>query len=298
MNWAISQWQKFWFSPVSLLNLAVMRVLLATNLFFNYLSRHSVLQELFTDEGLVSREAAYHAIREARRPLIPLYIWPDSLVSWVHGALLIALVLMALGVGGRLMIFICYLITLAFNQRNVSATFGIDNVSLAFLLFLSGTQASSRLSIFRSGSQVLSTDFLTPICYRLIQIQLCAIYFWAGFEKLLGQPYWEGTAIWLFVANSQFKALDFTWLRHVPWFIYFATYTTVAFELVIFPVGVWFKRFSRPILFAGLGLHMAIATMGQLLGLSLAMLAPYFLFTDCERELAIIRQRWKKIASK
>jgi hypothetical protein len=123
---------------------------------------------------------------------------------------------------------------------------------------------------------------LTGVGVRLAQIQLCIIYFYSGFEKLKGQPWWEGTAIWQVIGNDQLAMFNFAFLKSVPLLLTVATYITVLFE-VYFPALVWFRRTRRWLLLLGIGLHIGIAVSIGLYFFSIAMLSVYILFLDSEK---------------
>jgi uncharacterized protein YbbC (DUF1343 family) len=99
--------------------------------------------------------------------------------------------------------FFTWVIGLAFLQRNYSVAFGADVIGGLFLFYLSFTQCCERWTLKNwlnkklggVAQAVVHSDDLSAVFYRLIQLQLCVIYMYTGFEKLKGMSWWDGTAL-------------------------------------------------------------------------------------------------------
>lgn len=285
-----SAWSEFWFSPRSLLNLAIFRIVLATTMFAMYLSRHRDVQLFYTDQGLIPKDMSISVIPDFFRPYFVLSFWSDGWVSTVHLIFLAALLLLALGIGGRLITALAWLLHIAFLQRNYSIAFGADLIGGIFLFYLIFTQSCAELSVWKwfrakylNKQTVAQSDILTSVFYRIIQVQLCVIYFYTGFEKLKGASWWDGTALWSVFANPQMVVTDLTWLSQFPLIIVGLTFMTVLFE-VYFPILVWVKKTRPWILLAGVGFHLGIALFMSLYSFAVIMMAPYILFVS-ERDI-------------
>ena len=281
-------WTDFWFSPVPLLNLALFRIVLAATMLGIYIPRQLDLNLFFTENGILPKQLAFEVIPEFFRPASMLAFWPDSWVPGMHLLLLLGLFCLVLGVGNRgvstlISVLVVYL-DQAFLQRNMSVMFGADQIGGIFLLYLALADHSKHLSVqayFNSKKPKLSTEILTPMFYRLIQVQLCIVYAYTGFEKLKGNSWWDGTALWSVFANPQFVIADMTWVRHFPWAIVAACFMTILFE-IYFPVLVWIKAIRKYVLSFGVLFHTGIAVVMALYGFALVMMAPYLLFIDSE----------------
>ncbi len=282
-------WQDFWFSPVPLLNLALFRILLAGTLAAQYISRQFDVSLFYTDQGILPKALSLKVLPENYRPFAIFSFWPDSWVPFVHATFVLLLLCLCLGIGNRLIALTASFLHLAFIHRNYGIAFGADQVGGIFLIYLSFTNCNQRLSVTSFLKQKIAraqepmespqSDLLTSIFYRMIQIQLCVIYAYSGMEKLKGQTWWDGTALWSVFANPQMVIGNFLWLRHFPFLIVFLSFSTLLFE-IYFPVLVWVKTLRKPALIVGLMFHLGIGFVMALWSFSLVMLAPYLLFLD------------------
>ena len=118
-----------------------------------------------------------------------------------------------------------------------------------------------RLLAIRRGKTDADPDYVdeswtATLAVRLIQTHLCVIYLFGGLGKLQGRAWWTGEAIWLSVANPEYRSLDMTWLAP-EWGLRFGellAHATVFFEL--FYICLIWNRWTRPlVLLTALGVH-------------------------------------------
>jgi hypothetical protein len=275
-------WCEFWFAPQSLLNLAIFRIILCGTLFAMYLDRFRDVKIFYTDEGLLPRSLALQVIPEFYRPSFEWFFWSDSQSQLFHFFLVFGLLLLTLGIGGRILAVFVWILQIAFLHRNYSVAFGADLIGGIFLLYLAMTQSCERLSLIRlwfPRKKPVLSDIFTSVFYRMIQVQLCVIYIYTGMEKLKGGSWWDGTALWSVFANPQMVIADLTWFRFVPYLVVVFTFSTVLFE-IYFPVLVWNSRLRLRLLAVGLLFHSGIGFIMALWSFSLVMVAPYILFVS------------------
>lgn len=280
-------WSEFWFSGRDLYHLAIFRIILCFTLFSIYVGRQMDVTLFFTDKGILPKELATSVIPDFYRPYFVFSFWSDAWVPTLHLLFVFSLLLLALGVGGRILTLIAWLLQIAFLQRNYSIAFGADLIGGIFLFYMIFTQSCAELSAWTwfkkkflgKTSKVVSSDIFTSVFYRIIQVQLCVIYFYTGLEKLKGNSWWDGTALWSVFANPQMMVADFTWLKNFPLLVVMMTFVTVLFE-VYFPVLVWVRKTRIWLLLAGVGFHIGIGVFMHLYSFAFVMMAPYILFVS------------------
>lgn len=272
-------WDHFWFSSQSLLGLAFMRIILCGTMFYMYSVR--LLNMNYYQEGSwVPRALALEAMPDLYRPLFLWTFWPDSWSLFFHILLVLLLGLLTLGVGGRWLMWMAWIINAGFIQRNYSVNFGADIIAALFLFYMSFTQSCERLSIinlFKRNKGFVNSDILSSVMIRMMQVQICVIYAYTGLEKLKGATWWDGTALWSVLANPQMTTMDFSFLRSTPWVIPLIAYVTILFE-VYFPAMVAWPKTRKIWLFVGALFHAGIGIFMGLGPFAFTMVSTYFLF--------------------
>ncbi|WP_374080392.1 HTTM domain-containing protein [Bdellovibrio bacteriovorus] len=276
-----SMWDRFWFAPQDLLGLAFMRVLLCGTMVYMYVVR-LMNMSYYGENSWIPRSMALEALPELYRPLFLWCIWPDSLNLVMHVLLVVLLVLLTLGIGGRWLMWMAWVINMGFIQRNYSVNFGADIIATLFLFYMSFTQSCERLSVLnllRKKTAFQFSDTLSSVMIRMMQVQICVIYAYTGWEKLKGGSWWDGTALWSVMANPQMTTMDFSFLRSVPWSIPVLAYTTIIFE-VYFPAMVAWPKTRNLWLLAGFFFHAGIGVFMGLGPFATTMVSTYFLFLN------------------
>ncbi|CAN5651453.1 hypothetical protein BH10BDE1_BH10BDE1_12540 [soil metagenome] len=289
---AVGAFDKFFFEFSAPLSVAGFRIMFGTTLLINVVLRMMHTEYYFTDAGGISAADAATLLPDFFRPAF--YWMPTSLAAaWImQSVMAAALVAFTLGIFGRigtritsLVILFCHLGLL---QRNFSIVYGADMVSSFWCFGFCFVDSTERLSLRsrwqnrKDSWRTVEPDWsriLTSMGVRLMQIQLCVIYMYTGFEKLKGGDWWDQTAVWKVLGNEQLMLADLSFLRAVPLVIGLATWGTVLFE-VYCPLLFWGKKTSRWTILAGWSLHIGIALTMGLFIFSLTMMSAYWLFLE------------------
>lgn len=278
----IRSWDHFWFGVDGAWNLACMRVVLVGTMFYTYLWRVSNLS-YFNSDSILPREYSMKIFSEFGRPWLSWCFWPDTWAGSVHWIYLGLLFLIFVGLSNRLLMVFCWILHMGFIHRNYAVVFGADIISGIFLFYLSFTKCCEELTFKKylptclGSKKKMNPDMISSVFYRLMQIQICAIYAYTGFEKLKGGSWWDGTALWTVLANPQMAAFDMAWTQHFSLFILAGSFLTIIFE-IYFPVMAINPRVRPYWLTAGVLFHLSIGILMGLMSFSAVMISTYFLF--------------------
>ncbi len=277
--WGIG-WNRFWFTPSDPLLLSLLRILAG-----GLLTWSSVVW-LLDAEGFFS-STAWQAPANVWRLNDQPWHW-----SWYFSAnsatsvrllaivTLVASALLTLGLATPLAAIVTLLGFLSAVNRAPLNAFGFDDAIGLVLVPLVIGPAGARLSLDRllwprfttQGPSVRAT-----IALRLIQIHLCVLYFFSGTGKLLGASWWEGTALWGALANSQYRTLDLTFLAWHPLVINALTLGTLFWE-ISYAALIW-PRLTRPLVLAiAIPVHLGIGLAMGMMEFGLAMLVANMAF--------------------
>lgn len=279
-----SAWNKFWFAPIDLFPAAVFRIAFAAVIFLQYAFRQVNLLEYYSDRGVVPLAEATELLNEIFRPAFFWFPASDAAIVSLHALYLLLILLLGLGFYSRIIAVFALVIQVAFLYRNYSVAYGADIITCYWLLYLCFIESDRELSLRKklklpSLAPKFSDLSLSTMGVRLIQIQLCVIYGYTGFEKLKGPGWWEGTAIWQVMSNQQLTTLDLSFLQNFPMVIVLMTYSTLIFE-IYFPFAVWNPKTRNWWLAIGFMFHVGIALTMGLIFFSGVMVAAYIVFLN------------------
>jgi hypothetical protein len=200
----------------------------------------------------------------------------------MHAILVVGLLLLTMGIGGRILMVITWVLTMGFMQRNYAQNFGADVIAALMMFYMLFTNSCARLSVLNligKRADFKKSGMLTSMMIRMMQFQICVIYGYTGWEKLKGGSWWDGTALWSVMANPQMTTMDFSFLRYAPWMIPIVAYLTIIFE-VYFPVMVAWPKTRYLWLILGVFFHAGIGLFMGLGPFALVMMSTYFLFIN------------------
>lgn len=281
-------WDQFFFAPTALLPIGIFRAVFGALTFVMYSIRSAHWRFYFTDEGFLPASRALEILPEFHQPILTWYPHSVGGTLAMQIVFLVALAMLALGVFGRVAALVSFVIHVAFLQRNYAIGYGADFVAtFAFfsLIFMDNSRAFSLTAWWKKRrglawkAQGEISSMISTMGMRLMQLQLCIIYGYTGMEKLKGAPWWDGTAVWSVIGNTQLMLFDLSWLKNFPMVIAGMTFATLFFE-VYFPAMIWYRPIRKWLLLIGVGLHLGITFTIGLFFFSFLMMSAYLLFLD------------------
>lgn len=256
-------WNDFWFQPsnVQLLSISLFRMLLGSLLFIFYSLRFLEFETYYGSLGFLPIDKLniydlnfnYYILSFVQS------LQSESLFFILHIIFLVLLLLLAVGVLPRWATFVTFILHVLFLHRNPLINYGVDFYSVCFLFYLSFIQHSQAFSLKSKFLKIKlkPIDVLSCMGYRLLQVQLVVAYAYAGFEKLKGQTWWEGKAVWNTVINPQVAIFDLTWMSQFPFVIAVLTFLTIIYE-VYAPVAFFNSKARKLWIVMGMCFHIGI----------------------------------------
>jgi len=282
---SITYWDKFWFKPIDTFSLSCFRFFFCSVLLIMYLIRFFDIKLFFYNSGLMTASSAKNLHEIYTQKALFFGISSDALLYFCYLAFIGILLLMALGAAHRLLAILAFILHLVFIQRNPSIVFGADMVATFWLFYLMFTKSNNHINwlqyfFSKKGTKLSKSkkgDWLSTIMIRFIQIQLCVIYMFSGLEKLRGNSWWEGTAIWEAFSFYGISLVNSSVILSLPLISSVLTIFTILFE-IYFPVLVWVPKIRSILLILGFCFHLSIAICMNLYFFSFIMLSAYILF--------------------
>lgn len=290
-DWATA-WNRFWFTPADPLPLAVIRI--AVGLLLTW-SMTVWLLDADAFLGTTGWQQPHNVWRSNDQPW--QWSWYFAVpsptgVRVLCGITLIAAVLLTIGLATPLAVVVALAGLVSVVNRAPLNVFGFDDTLGLLLIPLVIGPAGARLSVdsllFAGRGAAPSTR--ATIALRLLQVQLCIVYFFSGCGKLLGASWWEGTALWGAAANVQYRTLDLTWLARHPLLTNAITLVTLFWE-VAYAALVW-PRLTRPLVLAmAVAVHLGIGLAMGMMEFGLSMIVANLAFVPASWFLPLVSRR-------
>jgi hypothetical protein len=291
---AINGWNRFWFAAVDPATLGLVRILAGAMLLYTHAVWTLDLLAFFGPDSWVSVDTARSVYDGNAAMPLDMYggqsfVWSVFFVAttpamvWVvHVVALVVFAMLTLGLFTRAAAILGWILAVSYVHRTPGALFGLDQINtlLAFALLIGPSGACYSLDSWmrrrKAAAQGKSIAAIEPsvganIALRLVQLHMCVIYMFAGFGKLVGVAWWNGTGLWGAVANYEYQSLDATWIAWWPVFGAVMSHVTVYWE-IYYPALIW-PRATRPwMLLLAIPLHLGIAFFMGMITFGLVML--------------------------
>jgi hypothetical protein len=283
-------WNRFWFTPIDPLPLAVLRIGTGLITLLHLLSFNSDLTRWFAANGILPTAVIRNldAIANSRGYdySFLFYVQTPTELWIVHSVAIVIALAFTVGLLTRVTSVLTLLVVLNYSHRAPMLTGQLEPVLSMLLFYLCFGPAGARLSVDsfllpKLGWLMPERSVAAGVVIRLIQVHGAAFYAMFGLTKLFGEAWWSGDAIWLVLAQTHSRPLDLSWLRDYPRILNAWAHAIVAYEL-LFPVLIW-NRYARPLLLAiGVFVWLSIGLITGLVPYALAMLVVNRAFVPVE----------------
>lgn len=260
-----------WFYPVEQRIYSIVRVCYAFAAMLNLVTLWPERYSFFSDEGMV----AVKSFSIEHPSIILLFRSPAEIDALFISAFIVMFCLL-LGVGSRIAIFLCCLWNVSIHIALGPMSSGFDSVLrvYGFILLISPLPEGWRPGFLRKER---TYSALVPVYgLRLMQLQLCAIYWSTVLPKWMNDTWRSGDYLWYFL-NSSFSKIPHELSLQYASLLQFFTWGTLLFESTI-PLLLICARTRRIALAFGLLFHGTIAVVSTLYLFSVAMLPAYASF--------------------
>jgi hypothetical protein len=191
------------------------------------------------------------------------------------------------------MTVLLYFGMLSLYHRNVSSNGGPDAIPLliSFYLMLCPAGAAYSLDALRASRKRGGTwvePLIVPWAQRLLQMQLCLIYFQSSVIKCQGQLWRDGTTVHYVLFNREFGWFDLEWLTQYPLLINVMSHSALLVQFVL-AFWLWFRPTRRWAILAGIAFHLGIRPVLNIPGFGEFMTALYITFLAPDELDAVVR---------
>jgi hypothetical protein len=284
-------WNDFWFRDEPTPQLDVVRAGIGLAMFVAAVFLTPRVPELYADGGWIPWGGLRMFIDDPWTASVFFHLHTTSQVLAFHYGFIAACLCLCLGLGTPLVKWIVFIGEISYWYRCPPTAYGVDEVLCNVLLILCLAPVGRHYSVDawlrrawarRRGKPAPSrSNGWRFACTRLLQIQMVLILLFSGLQKIRGNDWWNGDAVWHSLTNYQFDApLDF-FAAHF-WIVNLLTHGTLVVE-VSYAFLIWGKKTRPFVLVSAIGLHLGI---GAMMGLY------YFSAVNIMGHLSFVRPEW------
>ena len=203
-------------------------------------------------KGLVGRELG-EAIASFESPLIPklswlttlgvtLHISDETVLTFAWVALLSAGFLLLFGLLSRPAAIVAWLVHLCAAESGGLLAYGADNFMTTALFYLMLSPLPDRYSFdhWVTKSKPKCPEAL-GFWRRVLQVNLCYVYFVGGLAKLLGNGWWDGSNLWRALIRPPFNLVSPDVLIQFKYVLPVLGISICLLE-VSYPVFIWLRK--------------------------------------------------------
>lgn len=213
-------------------------------------------------------------------------------IRWIY---LIFLVFLGFGFLTRFSSIVCWLLHLSLLKSADCFMYGADYIHTILLFFCIifpvGRYFSLDNKIFGIRQKVNALPYL-----RILQIQLCIIYFFAGIAKAMGENWWNGHSIWKSLIRTDLGGIDFYWIADYPILPITLGVGVICIE-TFYPIMIWVKKINKLWLWGIVAMHVSITFFLDLHIFSATMIifnfSAFYFYIYAEKQKAFVAEKPK-----
>lgn len=299
-------WLQFWFQELPTTPIEITRIGVGIALLLYYGLATPYLFAIWGDDGWLPRTLLSQVVDDPLEQSLHYYMSAPWQQALFHAVFVAACTALALGWRTSWAKWLALIGLISYSYRNPTLTYGFHSIAAALLVILCYAPIGRALSLDRvrevrraklSGLEArppLATSAWGFACTRLMQIQMAVLFLVSATEKLRGDEWWNGDAVWRVFTHTDYYSgsLLLDVLASNYWLVNIATYATVLIELA-YPFLIW-QRETRPyLLAAAIFLHVQFALLMGLYLFSFVMIMGHMSFVRHEW-LSALGAAWKR----
>jgi predicted DCC family thiol-disulfide oxidoreductase YuxK len=288
-------WSQIWFQSRPTSPLEITRMGVGAALLVNYGLATPYLFLFWGEEGWMPRALLFDDTIDPWTQSVFFYFTAPWQWAAFHALFLFCCAAFMLGWRTSWVKWIVLIGQISFAYRNPILVYGVDKILISLLFILCLAPIGRAISLDRSRAvraakrgklEATLPRYNSPwagACTRLMQIQMAVLFVYSALEKIRGDRWWNGDAIWsVFIHIDYYSRFVLDLFASHYWLVNVATYLTILIEIA-FPFLIWQQRTRPYLLAAAIFLHLQFATL---------MGMPYFSFVMVMGHMSFVRPEW------
>lgn len=294
----IMGWDEFFFAPKPTESIAIFRILWGSLLLIYFFFDLGNIETIYGPHGILSLKTVSTQFQYPHLNLFNLFGNSYDVTYTIFTIYGLAILGTILGFYTRasLLTLLCCMVSI--HHRNIWVTSSSETLIRIMTILLLCSPCGHSFSIDsllgRKYPSFKKNRDWAPWALRLMQIQLCVVYLCTVWQKLKGETWFDGTALYYATRYESMKNFPLPIILENLAALKLLTWGTLLIEIALGTL-VWIKEFRKPIIIAGIGFHLGIEYVMSIPFFEWAMMFLLFLFvTPLEvRDFIVrLRQNW------
>lgn len=280
----VAAWNRFFFQPIPAYSLGAFRIAYAAVLLVILALLLPDVPIWYGEDGVLPAANVGVMLSPPRLSLLTWFPRSELAVYAIFGCAMLAAAALLVGFWTRWASIAVWACVVTLHHRNVYLLNSGDHLlrDLSFLLMFAPAGAAlslDRRRRIRRGVESPGVPMIVPWAQRLLQLQICILYFDSVLWKVAGSHWLDGTAAYYVLNLDEFKRFPVPAILTTLWFSRLATWFALATEMAMATL-VWVRPLRRYVLCAGIVLHLGLEYAMNIPLFQWVVLASYFLFLD------------------
>lgn len=286
-------WDKFFFEEKPVYGLAIFRITWLGMLLTYFLMDLSNIDDFYGPHALLSLSTVNSQFNYVHLNIFHFF---KSSYEVTYGLAVIygvALFFSFVGFFSRISMATALVLMVSFHQRNIWLLSSSEVVMRLVMIWLVLSPCGNALSV----DSLLGRKFayfklpkMAPVwTLRMIQIQLSVIYVMTAWQKMKGEDWFDGHALYYATRLESMTNFKVPFLLDNLFVMQLLTWGTLILEIALGTL-IWFKEFRLPVLITGFIFHLGIEYMMSIPFFELNMMALLLnFFTPEEHKMFVLK---------
>jgi hypothetical protein len=257
----LSAWDNFFFEETPTIKEGFFRIVWGLILLC-YVSQDFVnINDFYSKKSIISLTSV---LQEFNYPHINVFQYfgkIDSFENYLYVILILAIFSFIIGLKTRFSLVLILISMVSFHQRNIwllsSSEVLLRTISIYLLFSNCHKSLSLDAYLHNKKSKEAIPEVSSSWIMKLIQIQLSVVYVWTVWQKLKGDTWFDGTALYYATRLDQFKNFPVPFLFDSIFILKILTWGTLILEFLLGTL-IWIKEFRIPLIISGIIFHLFI----------------------------------------
>jgi hypothetical protein len=248
---------EFFFVPKPTESIALFRILWCSMLFIYFLFDVGNIEYIYGPHAILSLKTVQSQFPQVHLNLFNMLGVSHEVLYVFFGVYGVALLMSIIGFHTRISLITVLCCMVSLHHRNIWVTSSSETLMRIMMILLVCSPCGHSLSVDAYLDKNIIRRNWAPWALRLMQIQISVVYLCTVWQKLKGETWFDGTAVYYATRFESMKNFPVPYILDNLAILKMLTWSTLIIEASL-GLLVWIKEFRIPVIILGILLHLGI----------------------------------------